>query len=994
MNDNNKVVAIADYEVNVKHRIDGNIDTMLNTLCFSEINNHYDNAKKQGKPVLKLHSLISLLERLNNIKQKLKKNNSITILKGLYKGGTSGVYCYQNTPFLFFDIDVSKEKNENVHLLPTMNNINVFERLKKIAVLTWRSSSGNGIAGILYVPQLQDVGNTDTKKHLCIGKAVCNYLQKVLQVNAKFDDAQSRYRQSRYLAKQDVSRIINKNPYVFTYEIKEVYQKLQTGVVDFRFYDNRAIAGTIADQFNRDVSIHEVLRSCNFKKISATRYKHPNTTSSSSGAVKGNVFLNSSSSFSHYKVFTPFFLCLIEQYNGNYKAFLSDLRKKGYNDVKPKKEAYEQAKNNLISNVGKRNEQIFKACYHLINGTYKEKLFFANDNALNDTEKIIFYSYLKIKDFSIVYDKTLFIKQYVEEQLDSVFNYVDVNKKIILVAETGTGKTSSIIKCFNTLRPNERVIILAPLTAIVEQIKADFNNVVCLTGKSGLEEHSRALKSNVVAATYEQGFKHLKETNTFDYVVVDEVHNLITTQGYKKNTIKELTQVLKNKKVIGLTGTANLLFKSIGYKLVNVKKEKQKRVKINFIVDNREPLKIALQHLKKVRGKCIIRVNNRDVADGLEKHLYATKQYKKNEILLLSADIRVKKGKDFKDLTTNSAFNENIKLVITTSLIDEGLSIKQKGFTDVVFIETEYNPAPEPAKQFFARFRNHDLNRKNYYYYRETKNKTTSLLCPYKVFEQTKAELIADAKNFDVLDTDKKDIANTKYLYYNDSTVDCYSLAYDVMTSFFSNITKEEYCFFLEINYNIEVIENKGYQQQNFDTRKIKSQLKEVKKNIAKEWVYNQDEILSALYLITDDKEIKNSIQNTGLISSDMVYNLVLDKLKDFETLQRFTMRLEKLGVNNVNDVLIDSNKMMPVSTQKVNRAICLLENKRTIENPVSITDHKNRGKLLNFVDSVKQADKIDKKTLSVLWEKQRCRSIRVGHYNLLDLYHCYASTG
>lgn len=131
-NDINKVVSVTDFKVSVKHHIK-NIDVMLNTPFFSEINNYYSNTKKEGVPVKHHYTLNSLLERLNTIKLKLAKHNAIAMLKGLYKDGTSGAYCYEGAPFLFFDIDVknTETKKENVHLLDAFKNARGFYKTSK-----------------------------------------------------------------------------------------------------------------------------------------------------------------------------------------------------------------------------------------------------------------------------------------------------------------------------------------------------------------------------------------------------------------------------------------------------------------------------------------------------------------------------------------------------------------------------------------------------------------------------------------------------------------------------------------------------------------------------------------------------------------------------------------------------------------------------------------------------------------------------------------------
>jgi|TARA_R110000782_G_scaffold22036_2_gene58880 hypothetical protein len=987
VSDSSKVVQITDYKVSIAHHFDSS-KLELESPLFSEINNFYSNTKKKGIPVEQQLSLNSLLERLNTIKHKLSKNNSISILKGLYQDGTSGVFCYESVPFLFFDIDVKKGENE--HLLDSYANSKVFTKLLDIGVLVWRSDSGKGMAGVLYIPQLKGIGNIDKTKHLAIGNAITDYLTKTLKVNAKFDKAQNKFRQVRYLALQQEKIRLNINPYVFQFEVSEILKISNSGVKQFRYEDNRTPFGSIEYQFNQDNDIHTALINNGFIQTSSHRYKHPRTNSKDTGEVANNLFFNYSSSFSDYKVFTPFKLYLAESYIYDLKRFYKCLKVKGYKYIEPEENAFKEAEKNLKQKATNRSEQIFKACYDLVNAPYKNKVKFADDNAKTPAEKVQFYDYLKIKPLTIEYDKTLLIKSYVSEQLPNILDYSDGNDKIVLTAETGTGKTTAFLMDFIKHRPNKRLLILAPLTAIVEQTKAEFPTIITLTGNSTPEDHIKAKKAPIVMATYEQGYKHLRDPNTFDYVVIDEVHNLITANGYKREAVKNLTSLLDSYKIIGLTGTTNQLFKYIGYKLVNVKKELLNPVDVTMIIDNRNPLKIALQHLRGVNGKCILRINSRKVATALKIELLKRNSYKESEILILNSDTHIKKSKDFKQLTSQSRFNHNIKLVITTSIIDEGLSIKQSGFTDAVFIETDYKPMPESVKQFFARFRNEDPNRKNYFYYKETKDQTLRSWNPYYTFLETKKNLTADAKIFDVNDTDKKGIISTKYLYYENSSVNNYALAYDVAKKFFTIMTKQEYINFLELNYNINIIENKNHISVDFDTTESKHQTEQNKILVATNWLNNKDEVLNALYIITDNFEVKKSIAYIGLNPSDEIYNLVSTNLKTFEGLHKSSVILERLGINDVDDILIDKVKNTPIDIRNINRKIQFYQNLDIINNPLTKTDELNKSKLLKFITVGKKLKIINNKTLFREWNKLRCNSKNPSYYNLSDLLNHY----
>jgi hypothetical protein len=985
VSDSNKVVQVTGYKVSVAHHFE-NSKLELTTPYFSEIDNYYSNTKRKGVPVKQQLSLSTLLERLNTIKDKLSKNNSIAILKGLYKGGTSGAYCYEASPFLFIDIDVNKKKKENIHLLDAFENAKVFEQIKEIAVIAWRSYSGDGIAGILFVPKLVEITHKDTKKHLEIGRAICSYLQDNLKVNAKFDDAQNKFRQVRYLALQQEKRSLNLNPFVFDFDVSEILKLLNSGAKQYRYENNRTPFGSIEYQFNQDHDIHTALIDNGFTRISANRYKHPRTNSRDTGEVANNLFFNYSSSFSNHTVFSPYRLYLTERYNDDKIQFHNYLKKKGYHVKKPNENIFKTAKKNLKVLTEDREKQIFEACFDLENATYKEKLCFVNENAATAEEEIYFYDYLKLKKLNIPYDEALPINDYVSERIENILDSTDTHQKIIVSAETGTGKTTAFVKEFHKHRPSKRLIILAPLTAIVDQIKEENNSIISLTGDSSPSDHTKAKTATLVVATYEQGCKHLKEHNTFDYVVIDEVHNLITANSFKSETITNLTYVLESYRVIGLTGTVNILFKAIGYRLISIKKNSQTKVDVNFIIDNRPPLKIALQHLKNVQGKCILRVNSKEVAKALEIELINSRQYNKDEILILYSDSIIKNREDYKHLIAKGEFNKKKRLVITTSLIDEGLSIRQKGFTDVVFIETEYNPMTESLKQFFARFRNPDQNRKNYFYYRETNNQNRINFDPYYDFDKTKKKLSSDSETLDVNETNKKDISNTKYLYYDDNTINDYQLAFDTSDSFFKILTTEEYIYFLETNYNINFIVNNEYRKIQIDTNKSKEVLKKEKNIIATSWLNQKDEILDALYDLTDDSEIKKTIAYMGMNPSDDIYELVSNNLKFFGKLQRSGATLEQLGVKNVDDILINKQKMIPNSQQNINRKIKLHQNLDTIQKPKTKTDEINKTKMLNFIDAAGAIQNHNKSSILRLWKKQRSASKNFSYYNLIDL--------
>ena len=981
MSDFSKVVQKVDFEIKVKHSIAKSL-LNENDVFFSEVNAYFSNTRKVGKAIYCQHSLASLTERLNNIVRTESKHNSIAILKGLYSGGTSGTFCYTSAPFLFFDIDVSKDKKENIHLLEPSKNAEVFDQLEKIAVLVWRSNSGNGIAGILHVPQLQNYDSKDSVLHKKIGGQITEYLKAELNINADFDNAQSKFRQLRYLAKQNESRQLNLNPYKFEFSVKEVKQVSDNNVPQFIYSDNRAVKGSIINQFNSNTSIHSALIDNNFTQINNDRYKHIKTTSLTTGVIDNNLFFNHSQSFSNYKVFTPFWLYFTEQYGYNLNAFINDLKEQGYKDIEPKKDVFKQSIIKLKQNTNNREKQIFDACYDLQNADYFDRVSFANEYAQSDSEKALFYDYLKLKKLSINYDSTLLIDNWVSEKIEDILNYSDKNKKVLVCADTGTGKTTAFVRDFERLRPFKKLLILAPLTAIVEQITAENKQVLGLTGKSGPDEHSKVKKVNIVVATYEQGAKYLNN-NLFDYIVIDEAHNLITANSYKRDVIKSLTYGFSNKKIIGLTGTANNTFNLLGYKLINVTKRNKTPINVHFRVDNRTPLTIVKNHLSATKSKSIFRFNSIEIAESLKTTLVKEHNYKSNEILILNSTDIVKLGVDFKELSQKSKFNDNIKIVFTTSLIDEGLSIKQQGFSDVVFIETEYNPNPEAFKQFIARFRNEDTNRKYYYYYKEVKNQNYKPFYLENTFYKIQSEIKDYSKDNKLNELNKlNSVSCDEYLYF-DNTLNPYALAYDVNKMFFNRLNTSEYRYYIEFNYSIKFIDDLHEKTKSNNTTE-NTLISNKKKLIANQWLNYNFEIISALGELSNNKEVKKLIEYTGYKPEPNFYDIVFNNIKVFESIIINENKLIQLGAKEVNSILFKNDKLN--SQQVINRKITLLKNLDTINNPITKQDVKNAKKLTDFVSEVTMLKSFDNKILSQLWRKLRCTSISIKAYELVDL--------
>ncbi|TXE10502.1 DEAD/DEAH box helicase [Gelidibacter salicanalis] len=985
-----KAVQIIDLSVDVKHSFSKfNID--FDKPYFSEVEPYYTDKRPNGHfGILQIHSLNQKLDRLNGYKSNGKKDNAPAFLKGIYNGGTSGVNCVIPAGFLFFDIDV--KDNENAHLKCGLKNAQAFEIIKKYSLLIWRSNSGLGIAGLLYVPQLKDVDHSNSKLHLNIGKAITDALANELKTQniiVSFDEAQSKFRQIRFLAEQKEQRSFNPLPALFEYSITETPRIYHNGVKAYRNADFSPIDGSIEHQYNQRNKIQDVLRDCHFENVNGNRWKHPRTTSGNSGFVDEvkNIFLNFSGSFSGKGGFSPFRLACYYLHNDNKQVFEKTLTAQGYKVIEPTKEAVKTAEMALSKRTKRSDKDIFSICDNLQNLPYCEKLDFINKNCKSEAERPLFFEYLKIKSLLISYDKTIKIEKYVSEAFSEILKYTDQHKKVIVRAETGTGKTFSVITEFTKQRPDHRCLIIAPLTVIVDQTKKE-HNITGLTGQSRPLEHMEALTANIVIATQEQAIKHLSNGNTFDYIVIDEMHNFLTANSYKRELLAELTFLIKDKKVIGLTATPNEVFKNIGYRLLSVEKHAQKRTKVIQRSSNLPAFRIILEHEKTVKQKTVYRLNSKSTLEDIKAELIAN-GLNESDIFLIYSEKHIKDSRRFKGMVNDQQFPADAKVILTTAIIDEGLNIYQNDFSDVVFIDDQFTPRTESLKQFYARFRNDDENRINYHYRKFKKDQTVNKWNWQWNYNKRLKNLIDEVNGMDDFNS-FNDLANDSDFYYKDHTVNKYYLGFSVTEQFFERLTVSENNEYLRLNYNLDIEVDNIEFESSISTDRTKVSNNKKHGIIYKRWIIEDEKeaIKKIVKKHTSKPKLKRSIQTDSFFIVDDENPLTKDVcfyLSDFERLILETEKLNLLTEQPADEILFEDEKLR--NKQTYNRWIQRLENQSLMVSPKTKYDYKNRQKVLNFVNEAIKLKHFQMRDLLKIWQKQRVSSVR-GYKNfyLLDL--------
>ena len=262
--DKNQVIPKIKYEYQV------NIDydhpyTDFDKTNFTLIDKFYtDKRPNSSGGILRYFSFNSVVEFINKeVKAVKDKNSCPALLKGIYKGGTSGKYCDVSSPFLFLDVDVKKGENEK--LFDRALNSLIFSKLEKLSLFTFRSFSKKGFASCIHVPEFQNLNATHKREHLIIAKEIVKKIVDAIfeetGVIVRFDDAQNKFRQIRKLAPQDRVIEINKQAPTFTIQrIEKTVSANHTGVPLFTKAICTASKHSIEYQYNQNTKVTEILK--------------------------------------------------------------------------------------------------------------------------------------------------------------------------------------------------------------------------------------------------------------------------------------------------------------------------------------------------------------------------------------------------------------------------------------------------------------------------------------------------------------------------------------------------------------------------------------------------------------------------------------------------------------------------------------------------------------------------------------------------------------
>lgn len=321
---------------------------------------------------------------------------------------------------------------------------------------------------------------------------------------------------------------------------------------------------------------------------------------------------------------------------------------------------------------------------------------------------------------------TIHINQYITEKENDLLDIIDDDKRIMLIANPGTGKTTFSSRLKDLQKKNgNRFVYATFLTAIPQQLQTEFDfDLVCSSYETEwtkrideskslanlLKPTNNLLKDEelVIGTTLHQLTRFIEELTKDDVIVIDEAHQLV--QLAHQSQIQSLRDNLKKTqaKLLLMTGTPfDGEAKRLKLSTVNIIEANPRVDKLIYlpITDSLKDktdildLTATLVHwylfqddvyndetghtLLNADTKKVLIFNNSSKVDneGLSNYLFEEYQFKFDNI---NAD--KKKEPWYQYLITNQKIRDEVNGIITTSVIKEGINIKNQDIEVIILL--------------------------------------------------------------------------------------------------------------------------------------------------------------------------------------------------------------------------------------------------------------------------------------------------------------------
>jgi hypothetical protein len=268
-----------------------------------------------------------------------------------------------------------------------------------------------------------------------------------------------------------------------------------------------------------------------------------------------------------------------------------------------------------------------------------------------------------------------------------------------LGAPTGRGKSTYIIEELSKLH---KILFLCAVNLQVEQIGKDYQDdprVQCITNANPCNR----LSGQVVVAVYDKLAMLLERfDNIDDYVlVVDEAHKIYQAAPYRQSAVAAIVDAITNntfKQVVTVSATfIPEIFPATFNEQILISHQPAEKPAVDVVFHNKKELmKESLLQICPTEGKvAIVRINNK------EEIKLAKTSFKLQSLRVLEVHSENQRSPEVVDLLQSSKIT-NYDIVLTTSLLDEAINIKNENIESVHVFHRLHT---DELKQFIGRCR-------------------------------------------------------------------------------------------------------------------------------------------------------------------------------------------------------------------------------------------------------------------------------------------------
>ena len=315
--------------------------------------------------------------------------------------------------------------------------------------------------------------------------------------------------------------------------------------------------------------------------------------------------------------------------------------------------------------------------------------------------------------------EVLEIKKYISETDHSIFFYHN-NYTSLIDSPTGSGKTELIFKRANQV---SKIVIAFPYTSQVIQQQKINKNFQCLYDDKRYNES----ESNKIICTYDKLvslINHDLDLNEYE-LHLDECHNLYVSSNYRDRVMYYISASIRNriyKKIFLYSSTYDTKYLN-NYLIIDkhFKVERKDKLKDDITcihVENskkvtmNEALVYYFQQNVIMNEKILIYRNNKSENIALGK---ALEDYGYSVVVV---DSDSKNEENTIDLLQNQKLSKNTDVLITTSMLTEGINLLNNNITQIHYIDKSKSAAI--IRQFSSRAR--VGNHKTYVWYKKEEN--------------------------------------------------------------------------------------------------------------------------------------------------------------------------------------------------------------------------------------------------------------------------------